>query len=93
MVGLWPTVPSKSRPVRRGRKETSATTMISAGEVEVKWPIRCERASDQSSHEAGEEAGSLLPLSSGPTQVGTRPRLWFRAEVGSEGEVTLNVVV
>src|SRR5215208_4848734 len=41
MVGLWPTVLSGSLPVRRGRKETFATTMISAGEVDVKWPRRC----------------------------------------------------
>src|SRR5215208_380984 len=33
--GLWPTVPSGS-PVRRGQKETFATTMVSAGAVEVK---------------------------------------------------------
>jgi hypothetical protein len=33
---LWPTVPSGSPPVGRDRKETFATTMIIAGEVEVK---------------------------------------------------------
>src|SRR5919112_2106645 len=36
MVRVRPTVPSVPLPVRRGWKETSATTMISAGEVEVK---------------------------------------------------------
>src|SRR5215210_6826464 len=36
MVGLRPTVPSGSPPVRRGQKETFATTMISAGRAEVK---------------------------------------------------------
>src|SRR5215212_5049881 len=36
LVGLRPTIPSGPLPVRRGWKETSATTMISAGEVEVK---------------------------------------------------------
>ena len=36
LVGLRPTVPSGSPPVRRKRKETFATTMISAGGVEVK---------------------------------------------------------
>src|ERR671921_1998691 len=36
MVGLRPTVPSWSRPVRRGQKETSATTMVIAGGVKVK---------------------------------------------------------
>jgi hypothetical protein len=36
IVGLRPTVPSGPLSVRRGRKETFATTMISAGEVGVK---------------------------------------------------------
>jgi hypothetical protein len=36
MVGLWPTVPSGSLPVRRDWKGTFATTMINAGEVDVK---------------------------------------------------------
>jgi hypothetical protein len=36
MVGLWPTVPSESPPVRQRQKETFATTMVIAGEVEVK---------------------------------------------------------
>jgi hypothetical protein len=36
MVELRPTVPSGSPPVRRNRKETFATIMISAGGVEVK---------------------------------------------------------
>src|SRR5215211_7162810 len=36
LVGLWPTVPSGPLPVRRGWKGTSATTTISAGEVQVK---------------------------------------------------------
>jgi hypothetical protein len=36
LVGLWLTVPSGPLPVRRGWKETFATTMISAGEVQVK---------------------------------------------------------
>src|SRR4051794_20426084 len=36
MVGLRPTVPPGSPPVRRGRKGTFTTTMISAGGVEVK---------------------------------------------------------
>src|SRR5215204_6014032 len=42
MVGLQLTVPSGSQPVKRGQKETSATAMIIAGEVEVKRPIRCK---------------------------------------------------
>src|SRR5829696_1274513 len=36
MVGLRPTVPSEPRLVRRDRKETFATTMITAGGVKVK---------------------------------------------------------
>src|SRR5215218_7207087 len=36
MVGLWPTVPSWSRLVRRDQKETFATTMITARGVKVK---------------------------------------------------------
>src|SRR5215204_6100665 len=35
LVGLWPTVPSGTLPVRRDRKETFATTMITAGGVKV----------------------------------------------------------
>src|SRR5215212_3977202 len=42
MVGLRPTVPSESPPVRRGQKETSATIMILAEELEVKPPRKCE---------------------------------------------------
>src|SRR5215211_3686560 len=42
MVGLRTTVPSGSQPVGRDRKETFATIMIIAGEVEVKRPGRCE---------------------------------------------------
>jgi hypothetical protein len=36
LVGLRPTVPSRSRPVGRGQKGTFATTMIIAGGVKVK---------------------------------------------------------
>jgi hypothetical protein len=36
MDRVWPTVPSGPRPVMRGRKETFATTMITAGGVKVK---------------------------------------------------------
>jgi hypothetical protein len=52
VVGLWPTVPSGPLPVRRDRKETFATTMINAGEVEVKCPRHGEGAPDRSSHDA-----------------------------------------
>jgi len=42
---------------------------------------------------AGEETevGSLLPPSGGPTQVGTTPRVAFRAKIGSDGDMKIEV--
>jgi hypothetical protein len=41
----------------------------------------------------GSSGGSLLPLSRGPTQVKTTPKLSFRAVVGADGEVDLGVAL
>jgi hypothetical protein len=39
------------------------------------------------------EVGSLLPPSSGPTQVGTTPGLSFRVVIDASGEGDLNVAL
>jgi hypothetical protein len=39
------------------------------------------------------EAGSLLPPSGGPTQVGTTPSVAFRATIGADGEAEIEAAV
>ncbi|HSK85878.1 MAG TPA: hypothetical protein VK902_21105 [Rubrobacter sp.] len=55
------------------------------------YRLVCSRVWGEVREEA--EVGSLLPPSSGPTQVGTTLDLMFRAAIRTDGEVDLGVAL